>query len=165
MTLSTADRITVREGDDIQETLILALGNTLRGDDGAGAAVLDALGGNLPPGVVVEDGGTPGLTTVLLMEGYQRVIIVDAADMGLEAGAWRRFGPEALSGGDLRDIGTLHDAGLAEALELGRALGVLPADIVIYGIQPTEIGWTEGLSASVAGSVPVVAEQIRRELR
>lgn len=164
MTLFAADRPAIREGGNIQDTLVLALGNPLRGDDGAGAAVIDALGGNLPPWVVVEDGGTPGLTTVLLMEGYRRVIIVDAADMGLAAGAWRRFGPDALSGGDLRDIGTLHDAGLAEALELGRALGVLPTDIVIYGIQPGLVGWEEGLSAPVRQAIHTVAREILGEV-
>jgi hydrogenase maturation protease len=164
MTPSESDRRRIRDKAVLRDTLVLALGNPLRGDDGAGPAIVDLLAGNLPSYVVVEDGGTPGLTTVLLMHGYRRVIIVDAADMGLEAGQWRRFGADALSAGDLHQIGTLHDAGLAEALELGRALGVLPADIVIYGIQPAAIGWEVGLSEAVKQAVQSVAHEIAGEV-
>ena len=42
------------------ETLVLALGNPLRGDDGAAGAVLAQLAGlPLPDTVVLRDGGTP----------------------------------------------------------------------------------------------------------
>jgi hydrogenase maturation protease len=60
--------------------------------------------------------------------------------------------------------GTLHYAGLAEALALGEALGVLPKEIVVYGIQPAEIGWSPGLSESVAAAIPAVCEAILSEL-
>ena len=76
------------------------------------------------------DGGTPGLETVLLFEGYQRVIIVDAADMGLPPGTWRRFTPDTaqIRSSEAALGGTLHTAGLAEALALARALNLLPDD-------------------------------------
>lgn len=146
------------------ETLILALGNPLRGDDGVGAAVLAYLDGHLPAGVAGLDGGTPGLETVLLLQEYRRAIIIDAADMGLQAGSWRRFRPESLRSGsdDLR--GTLHSAGLAEALALGAALDILPSDIMIFGIQPAVIGWEPGLSPEMATAVPLVAAAIMDEL-
>ena len=149
-------------------TLVLALGNPLRGDDGAGAAVIRSLedSGRLPAAVSLLDGGTPGLETVLLLQGYRRVIIVDAAEMGLEPGAWARFTPEKVVSG-ARDVslrGTLHYAGLAEALKLGEALGILPPEIVIYGIQPLEVGWQPGLSAPVRAAVPAVCAAILDEL-
>jgi hydrogenase maturation protease len=148
-------------------TLVLALGNPLRGDDGVGAAVVEALlAAGAPPGVDVLDGGTPGLETVLLMQGYRRVVVVDAADMGHEPGAWTRFTREEvqLGSGDLHEIGILHAAGLAEALALGEALDVLPPEIVIYGVQPSEVGWGPGLSAPVEAAVPMVCAAIIHEL-
>jgi len=46
-------------------TLILGLGNSLRGDDGVGPAVIDWLDQqSLPPGVEAIDGGTAGLNIV-----------------------------------------------------------------------------------------------------
>lgn len=148
-------------------TLILALGNPLRGDDGVGAAVLDALrGADLPPGVDLLDGGTAGLESVLLMQGYQRAVIIDAAEMGREPGAWVRFTPDqvALASGDMGEMGTLHMAGLAEALTLGAALGVLPAEIVIFGVQPQAIGWEPGLSAPVRAAIPALVGAVLAEL-
>ena len=154
---------------DAAHTLVLALGNPLRGDDGVGAAVLNALNasGSVPPGVHLVDGGTPGLETALLLQGYRRVLVVDAADMGQPPGAWMRFAPgEArLVPGNLAQMGTLHSAGLAEALALGEALGILPAKVVIFGVQPLEVGWLPDLSPPVAEAVPAVSAAILDELR
>jgi hydrogenase maturation protease len=160
---TTANAPTVRPAD----TLVLALGNPLRGDDGIGAAVVESLlAAGAPPGVDVLEGGTPGLETVLLLQGYRRAVVVDAADMGREPGAWVRFTPEEvrLGSGDLHEIGILHAAGLAEALALGDALGVLPPEIVIYGVQPADVGWGPGLSAPVEACIPTVCAAIIRDL-
>ncbi len=151
-----------------QPTIVLALGNPLRGDDGVGGAVLAALAQveSLPGGVTLLDGGTPGLETVLLLDGYRRAIIVDAAAMGLQPGQWRRFDRQQarLHYRDAAFTGTLHHAGLAEALVLGDALQVLPAEIVIYGVQPAALGWMPGLSEPVQRAVPAVCTAILNEL-
>ncbi|MCC6905621.1 MAG: hydrogenase maturation protease [Anaerolineae bacterium] len=150
-----------------KDTLVLALGNPLRGDDGLGARACEMLAEfPLPGGVSLLDGGTPGLETVLLLQGYHRVVIIDAAEMGLKAGEWRRFMPDeaTLGQADLSRRGTLHAAGLAEALTLAEALGVLPAEITIYGVQPAGIGWEPGLSAPVEAALPAVCAAIVREL-
>ncbi len=141
------------------QTLILALGNPLRGDDGIGAAVLAALAAHpLPPEVTLLEGGTPGLELVLMLRDCERAIIIDAAEMGQAPGTWMRFTPESvrLKSRDLYLRGTLHYAGLAEALSLGAAMNLLPPEIIIYGIQPEAIGWEPGLSATVAAAIPGV---------
>ncbi len=149
------------------KTLILGLGNSLRGDDGAGPAVVAALSaGTLPPRVDLLDGGTPGLETVLLFEGYQRVFIVDAADMGLPPGAWRRFTPDTaqIRSSEAALGGTLHTAGLAEALALARALNLLPDELIIYGIQPLELVWEEGLTEPLTAALPSLIAAITEEV-
>jgi hydrogenase maturation protease len=151
----------------LSKTLVLGLGNPLRGDDGVGPAVIAALQAHpLPPEVTLLDGGAPGLETALLFEGYRRAVIVDAAAMGEAPGTWRRFTPaEArlpLKEAGMR--GTLHDAGLAEALALAEALGLLPPELVFYGVQPAEVGWAPGMSAPVATAVPAVCAAILHEL-
>lgn len=149
-------------------TLVLALGNPLRGDDGAGAAVLERLRRCVPlPGEVdLIDGGTPGLETVLLLQGYRRAMIIDAADMRLAPGDWRRLPSKggALACGDLSAGHTLHSAGLAEALALGEALGVLPEAIEVFAVQPLEVGWAPGLSRPVQACIADVADAILERL-
>ncbi len=146
------------------DTLILALGSPLRGDDGVGSAVLGCLpAAGLPSTVDTLDGGTPGLETALLLQAYRRVVIIDAADMGLAPGAWRRFTshdavlPPALHS-------NLHQAGLADALVLGEALGILPVEVIIYGIQPYSVDWSEELSTPVEAAVPGIAAAIVEEI-
>ncbi|MBN1122669.1 MAG: hydrogenase maturation protease [Anaerolineae bacterium] len=148
-------------------TLILALGNPLRADDGVGAAVIEALRDHrLPPDVELLDGGTPGLETVLYFEGRSRVIVVDAADMGLEPGEWRRFtlGDATLKSNDMGLRGTLHYAGLAEAIALADAMGALPPELIIFGIQPESIGWEPGLSEPLCAAVDIVAGKVLAEI-
>ena len=150
----------------LHTTLVLSLGNPLRGDDGVGTAVFTKLAAYpiIPPEVVLLDGGTPGLETVLLLAGYEKAIIIDAADMGLEAGAWRRFSSAKLAVQAANLTGTLHQAGLAEALALAEALNMLPAEVIIFGIQPAEIGWEPGLSVGVETAVGEVCQAIIAEI-
>jgi hydrogenase maturation protease len=150
----------------VMKTLILALGNPLRGDDGVGSVVLERLGGTAvaTPHITLIDGGTPGLETALTLQGYDKVIVIDAANLEAIPGTWRRFTLSEVSLIQQANMnGTLHDAGLAEALALAEALGILPPEIILYGIQPESVAWEIGLSEAVQQAVPVVCEQIEQE--
>lgn len=118
----------------------------------------------IPPEVALQDGGTPGLETVLLLEGYEKVIIIDAADMGLEPGEWRRFSSAKLAAQEANLKGTLHQAGLAEAFALADALDMLPDEVIVFGVQPTEIGWEPGLSVEVETAVSEVCHAVIAEI-
>ena len=152
----------------MNSTLILGLGNSLRGDDGAGPAVIAALSQmELPPQVELLDGGTPGLETVLLLQGYERVIIIDAADMGLAPGEWRRFTPDTaeIKSSENKLTGTLHAAGLAEALVLAAALDVLPERLLIFGIQPDRLIGLMDLSEPLKAALPHLIDALIEEIR
>jgi hydrogenase maturation protease len=139
------------------------LGNPLRGDDGIGAAVITQLERmGLPPSVELLDGGTAGLETVLLMQGYERVIVVDAAEMGKPAGTIVRFTLDEVRLGtrDMYLRGTLHYAGLAEALALAEAMDMMPPELMVIGVQPHEIDWELALSDAVAAAVPSVCQAV-----
>lgn len=151
----------------MEKTLVLGLGNPYRGDDGVGTAVVAMLKSqNWPHNVDVLDGGTPGLETILLWEGYEQVIIVDAADMGMVPGEWKRFlpGEVVLPVGEGALNGTLHSAGLAEALALAEALEILPPALVFYGVQPAHTGWSAELTAAVGSALPSLCNAISAEI-
>jgi len=151
-----------------QGTLILSLGNPLRGDDGVGSAVLEALSAPdyLPKDVILLDGYRGGLMNALLCQQYGRVIVVDAALLGGQPGSWKRFtlGDARLSRIDLSTCKTLHNASLAEVLALADALDITLPEVVIYGIQPKEIEWSLNLSEPVREVVPDVCTAILDEL-
>ncbi|WP_420640995.1 hydrogenase maturation protease [Candidatus Leptofilum sp.] len=148
----------------VADTLILGLGNPLRGDDGVGTAVIAALQNNhlLPPGVDLLDGGTAGLELVLLLQKYRRVFVVDAAEMGLAAGARRQIDVRTavLPTPSANPPISLHRAGFSEALALAEALDVLPAEIILFGIQPAQLNWSEGLSVAVQTAVAPVCQAL-----
>jgi len=148
-------------------TLVLGLGNELRGDDGIGPAIIRALAArqDLPSHVTVLDGGLAGVETVLLLKDAARAIVVDAAEQGLAPGEWRRLPVATVLEHAARDGGgSWHAAGLAQALALGRALGTLPPDIVVYAVQPLRADYSPGLSEPVQAAIPTLCEQILSDL-
>jgi hydrogenase maturation protease len=146
-------------------TLVVGLGNTLRADDGVGARVAQALIEEALPGdVEVVEGGTLGLDLVNLMEGRRRVILVDAAEMGRPPGEFVRFGLDRVSLLGEDQYVSVHAAGLRDALLLARVLGVLPEEIVIFGVQPASLEWRETLSPAVEARLPHLIASVLAEL-
>ncbi len=149
----------------MRHTLIMGLGNPLRGDDGVGIRAAELLAGRaLPEGVEVIDAGTRGLDLVNLMEGWPRVVLIDAAYVGKAPGEFVRFTPDEanLLGDD--EYLSVHAAGLREALLLARVLGVLPDEVIVYGVQPSHVDWQEGLSPEVEAALPKLVEAILKEV-
>ncbi len=146
--------------------LILGLGNPLQGDDGIGCRVAQALEQHaLPDHVEVLDGGTPGIGLINLFEGRERVIIIDAAEIGQEPGTVVRFRPEEVSLTGSTQRFSLHRTGVADALNLARALSIQLPEIVVFGVQPARVDWSDTLSPAVQAAVPQVIEAIDRELK
>jgi len=151
--------------DEVKRVLILGLGNLLLGDEGVGVQVAEELKGlELPDGVSVVEGGTAGLGLIGLMEGYQKVIIVDAADMGRPPGCVLRFTPLEAQLKTAEAPLSLHQIGLGEVLALAEALEVAPAELVIIGIQPSRVEMGAGLSSEVEGAIPQIIRIILDEL-
>jgi hydrogenase maturation protease len=152
-------------GELTADLLILGLGNPLRGDDGVGPRVVDLLKREgLPAGKEAIDAGAAGFELLDLLDGPQRVIIVDAADVGLEAGQFARFTPDEVELGRAAGKPASHQAGLAEVLALARALARPLPEIVILGVQPGSLDWGAGLTAEVNAALPLLVEAILREV-
>ncbi len=145
--------------------LIVGLGNPLQGDDGVGCAVAEALQKTpfverLPDTVEVIDLGTPGIGLINFVQGRERVIIADAAQMGRAPGDFMRLEPKQLRPEGAAPSFSLHAPGIADSLMLAQALQLRLPDIVIFGVQPASIGWRYGLSPAVQSAVPRVAEAV-----
>ena len=146
-------------------TLILGFGNPLHGDDGLGARAVEMLTqSNLPPTVKVEDAGTPGFGLAADLEGWRRVILVDAVRMGSTPGNWRRFSPAEVRLLAEDGILSLHQPGLANALALAQAMDLLPDEIIFYGIEPMGTNLFDGLSSVGQDAVVEVVDNILSEL-
>ena len=142
-------------------TLVVGIGNDLRGDDAAGLEVARRL---RAAGVrAVGCAGDPsGLLDV--WDGERDVILVDAVRSGTAAGTLHRLDARArpLPARLLR--GSTHHVGVADAVELGRALGRLPERLSLIGIEGEAFATGQGLSPAVGRAVAAVAAELTREI-
>jgi hydrogenase maturation protease len=146
-------------------TLVLGLGNTIMSDDGIGPKVIEQLqqSAGLPEGVTLLDGGTLGLDLLPFLEGIQRLIIVDAVEVGKPAGTCVR-----LAGDDvpmaLETKLSPHQMGMKDLLAVARLMGHLPEEIVLIGVQPACLEMDTELTPLVAGAIPTLLAMVQAEL-
>jgi hydrogenase maturation protease len=57
-----------------------------------------------------------------------------------------------------------HAFGVGEAIELARALGTLPGQVLVYGIEGSDFDAREGLSPAVDAAVERLADAVLEEL-
>lgn len=146
-------------------TLVLGVGNVLMGDDGLGPAVLARLlqEWRLPPEVSCLDGGTGGLALLPEIEDAERVLLIDAIDVGAAPGS-----DVVLERGELpRYFGlriSPHEVGLMDLLALAELRGSLPRQVAALGVQPDRVAPSPGLSDAVAGRLPDLVRRVVERL-
>lgn len=143
--------------------LVVGLGSPDRGDDAVGRLVALAVAERLP-GIEVVDHEDP--TSLLdLWAGHDPVVVVDAVRSGAEPGTVHRLetgagtAPVTEAAWARTGYGT-HAVGLAEMVELGRALGRLPARLVVVGVEAESFEHGAPLTARVAAAVPAAVEEV-----
>jgi len=153
--------------------LIIGIGNASRGDDAAGLIAarriqeaLLALPDPPDPGrvAVLEQDGE-GTALMALWESQGTVILIDAARSGAAAGSIHRFDARSrpLPAG-FRGCST-HAFGVAEAVELARALDRLPPRLIVYGIEGRSFSVGAPPSEAVESAARAVADLVLRDLR
>ncbi len=125
---------------------VIGVGNAWRRDDGAGPAVARAAGG------VCTDEPARLLD---LWDGEPHVVVVDACTSGAPPGTIHRG-----NAGALARTASTHGFGVADAVELARALGRLPARLEVYAIEGADFGHGEGLTPSVTEAVGELARSL-----
>lgn len=149
------------------KTLVLGLGNPILTDDRVGLAVAEEVRKRLNgrPDVVVEEAPVGGFRLLGLVDGYDRIIAVDAIYTGTyEPGTARMLRLSELKGCNRLDHS--HGLDLVGALEVGRGLGMnLPADVQVIGIEVADpFTFGEEMTPTVAAAVPVAAHMVMEAL-
>jgi len=148
-------------------TLILGLGNPILGDDGVGYQVAMTLKERLVmPDVDIKEAGIAGLDFLDMINGYKRVIIIDAIQTeNGKPGRIYRFGMDELA--NTRHSGTPHDVNIATALELGKKLKLkLPREITIYAIEVKDVtSFSEECTPRIKRAIPECVKMVIREIQ
>jgi len=143
---------------------IIGVGNLFRGDDAAGLLAAQRLKGLVQDRAEVIEAELAGLDVLDLMSGASAVILIDAARSGQPTGTIHRIDASADPiSGDLFPHST-HVLNAVDAIEIGRALGLLPSRVILYGVEVGDTTAGNALSSTVAAALDQVVEQVLREL-
>jgi hydrogenase 3 maturation protease len=136
-------------------TLVVGIGNTLKGDDGAGPFVCERL---QAMGVAVEsiDAGTVPENYIqrIIKKAPENLLIVDAADFGAAPGTIKIFSPDQLN------VHAFSTHTLSPHLFVNMLRQGVEVNVYVVGIQPAQRQFGSPVSAEVAKAV----EQICRAL-
>ena len=140
--------------------LVIGIGNRFRRDDSVGLLALDAVRPRLPSCVEVVESNGDAVALVSTWEDADLVVLIDAVVSGGKPGTIYRFdGAHRLPARFFRAASS-HVLGLAEALELARALDRLPPRVMVVGIEAGDVSIGEGLSEEAAAAMPHAADVV-----
>lgn len=124
----------------------------------------------LPYNVKVIDGGTASLDVLLLAQGIEKLVVIDAVRVGKEAGTVYNARlkideyyklEQFFSGGNKV---SLHQISLIDVLVVARKMDCAPNEIVIIGVEPEKVDWGLELTDKVRRKVPEIIDMVLREI-
>jgi len=149
----------------MKKTVVLGTGNELFKDEGVGVHVARILQTKLPPSstdVEVIDGGTsPDIWS--LIDGADKLIIIDAVRGGCEPGTIYRFTPRQIVA-ETGIITSVHQMGILENLSLIELVGSKPGETIIIGVEPSELEPGLELSPELQKRMPKIIQTVLEEI-
>lgn len=143
---------------------IVGIGNAQRGDDSVGRLAARAIKPRIGRRAEVHEvqGGAPEILD--LFEKADTVILIDAVHSRQPVGTIHRFeiGDHPLPA--VFSTHSSHAFSVAEAIELARAIGQLPARLILYGIEGKTFEFADPLSPAVSEALGGMVERIIQEV-
>ncbi|MEX2621023.1 MAG: hydrogenase maturation protease [Egibacteraceae bacterium] len=137
--------------------VVIGYGNDLRGDDGAGRRVAEAVAAAGLPGVTVRSVHQLAPEHAADVAGRRCAIFVDARLAG--AGAQAGVTVQAVSA-RVGDAGLTHHTSPAALLALAATLGPPPGDAFVVSIPAGDLGIGTTLSTATAAAVDAAVDQV-----
>ncbi len=143
-----------------QSILVIGIGNSMRGDDAAGLEIARKISSRGHGVITVkeESGEAAGLFEA--WGGWDSVILLDAVCSGAKPGTI--FQLDLIKDAVPRDWTnySTHSMGLAESLELARALGELPEQVSFIGIEGVNFEIGQDLSSKVREALDRAVDRV-----
>ena len=147
----------------MNRTVVIGVGNSFRGDDAAGREVARRVRERVPDGLEVVVCELEPTRLIDAWADADAALVVDAVASGAEPGTVHRFdaSTEALPSREFRS--STHALGIGETIELARAIGKLPARIVVLGVEGETFGSGTELSDAAREGVERAVEVVLEE--
>lgn len=137
------------------KVVIVGIGNTLRGDDGCGPALIERLQGKINA-VCIDAGTAPeNYTGKIIKEKPETILIVDAVHLGLTPGKY-----DILKGRDILKSGfTTHDMSPNMFIDyLSKETG---AQVYMLGVQPKAVSFGDNMSRNMEEALKEIEKLIK----
>jgi hydrogenase maturation protease len=138
--------------------IVLALGNDILGDDGAGIAAGRLMKDHVPAGVDIVEAGFGGFHLLDHLEGYPRALVLDAVATG-------KHPPGTVLEFTRADFAPLasspHYVGLPEILAVAETLQLeFPTELRILGLEVERLDtFGTSFSPAVAAALPAFVDR------
>ena len=137
------------------ETVIVGIGNILKGDDGAGPHVCEQLKlANICAEVIDADTVPENYIQQIIKKAPQNLLVIDAIDFGAPPGTIRIFEPEQLSS----HVISTHS--LSPRLFVDTVCRDISIDVYFIGIQPAQIQLGQSLSQQVSPAIKLLSQTL-----
>jgi hydrogenase maturation protease len=149
----------------MRTTVILGAGNELMKDEGVGVHTIRILHNKLDnsrPDIKLMDVGTSS-DFGHLIEGADKLVIVDAVEGSCEPGTIYRFTPQQIEF-ESRLTASIHQIGILENLRMLELMGTKIAETVIIGVEPAEVEAGLSLSPEIELQMPKIIESVLNEI-
>ena len=150
---------------------VIGIGQSLRGDDGAGLEAIRQWREKHPetasrPEIRVDASELPGLALIDLLQDMDAAVIVDAVKSSEKPGTIHRLSPDNLSA-FTPDAQSAHGWGVAETLQLGCELypTLKKLRIRLIGVEAEQVAPGKGLSKNVTQAMPALCHIIENEVQ
>ncbi len=139
--------------------VIMGIGNSLRGDDGFGPALIEKLQG-ISDAVCIDAGTAPeSYAGKVAKQNPDTILIADAVHLGKAAGEYA-----ILTGEDIVRTGfATHD--ISPAMFMDYLKQETGADIYMLGVQPQDVSFGSEMSEAVVKALIQISELIKEIIR
>ncbi len=140
---------------EASEWLVVGVGSPAGSDDAIGLDLVRGLAREaaFAARCVLLESADALLVASYLLEWQRPAVFVDAADMRLAPGQYRFFPDSAASLTLKASSVSTHGLGLADGLDLARALGY-DRPVRIFGVQPFDLSPKQGLTDEMSARFP-----------
>ncbi|HCL81557.1 MAG TPA: hydrogenase expression/formation protein [Nitrospiraceae bacterium] len=153
-------------GGTVSPLCVIGLGNILLKDEGIGVHAANAVKERyaFSPDVDIIDGGTIGLDLLPIIEGRDRVMIVDAVDFGKEPGHIGIIKDKDIPS-VLNSKLSVHHIGLSDVLFTAAFMDITPSEICLVGIQPKSLDVGLDMTPEIDGKMEDMINLIIKTLQ
>jgi hydrogenase maturation protease len=144
-------------------TRVIGIGNEMRHDDAVGLSVARALASLGLPGVEVFTSVGDPLDLIEKWRDSDRVLVIDASSCGQSPpGTIRRFNVHEENLPLAVFPSSSHALGLAQSVELSRAMGSLPPELVVIAIEAGDVSFGTGLTPAVTAAADRLVAELEK---